>query len=70
MESVFDGETGELPGARMIGADVTGLIHGFAAAMSAEATGAGLAHAVLPHPAQSEAMHEPVPKALRRPLHH
>lgn len=70
MESVFDGETGELPGAHMIGADVTEPIHGFAAATSAEATGAELAHRVLPHPALSEAMHEPVLKALRRPLHH
>ena len=68
MESVFDGETGELPGAHMIGADVTEPIHGFAAATSAEAT--GLAHAVLPHPALSEAMHESVLRAPGRPLHH
>jgi len=68
MESVFDGETGELPGAHMIGADETEPIHGFAAATSAEAT--GLAHPVLPHPALSEAMHESVLRAPGRPLHH
>jgi len=70
MESVFDGETGELPGAHMIGADETEPIHGFAAATSAEATGTGLAHPVLPHPALSEAMHESVLRAPGRPLHH
>lgn len=70
MDSVFDGETGELPGARMIGADATGPIHGLAAATMVGATGVGLAHPAFPHPGPSEAAHEPVLQTLRRPLHH
>jgi len=70
VKTVFDAETGELLGAHMIGSDVTELIQGFAAAMSAEATEAELAHTVFPHPTLSEAMHESVLQALGRPLHH
>jgi dihydrolipoamide dehydrogenase len=70
VKTVFDGETGELLGAHMIGSDVTELIQGFAVAMAAEATEAELGHTVFPHPTLSEAMHESVLQALGRPLHH
>lgn len=70
VKTVFDGESGELVGAHMIGSDVTELVQGFAAAMSAEATESELAHTVFPHPTLSEAMHESVLHALGRPLHH
>ena len=55
---VFDGKTGALIGAHMIGAEVTEMIQGYVIAMTCEATEAELQGAVFPHPTMSEAMHE------------
>jgi dihydrolipoamide dehydrogenase len=58
VKTVFDGKTGALIGAHMIGAEVTEMIQGFMLAMTLEATEAELQAAVFPHPTMSEAMHE------------
>ncbi len=58
VKTVFDGETGALIGAHMIGGEVTEMIQGFALAMTLEATEAELFATVFPHPTMSEAMHE------------
>jgi dihydrolipoamide dehydrogenase len=58
VKTVFDGQTGALIGAHMIGAEVTEMIQGFTLAMTLEATEAELQAAVFPHPTMSEAMHE------------
>jgi dihydrolipoamide dehydrogenase len=58
VKTVFDGKTGALIGAHMIGAEVTEMIQGFVIAMTLEATEAELQATVFPHPTLSEAMHE------------
>jgi dihydrolipoamide dehydrogenase len=69
VKTVFDGASGELLGAHMIGAEVTELIHGFAIARTMEATEAELMHTVFPHPTLSETMHESVLGAFQRAIH-
>jgi dihydrolipoamide dehydrogenase len=69
VKTIFDGVTGELLGAHMIGAEVTELIHGFATAMTAESTEAELMQTVFPHPTLSEAMHEATLAAYDRAIH-
>ena len=69
VKTVFDGKTGELLGAHMIGAEVTELIQGYAIARQLEATELDLMHAVFPHPTLSEMMHESVLDAYGRALH-
>ena len=69
VKTVFDGKTGALLGAHMIGAEVTELIQGFAIAKTLEATEAELIETVFPHPTLSEAMHEAVLDAFGRTLH-
>jgi len=69
VKTVFDGATGALIGAHMIGAEVTEMIQGFALAMTLEATEAELQAAVFPHPTLSEAMHEASLDAFGRVLH-
>lgn len=69
VKTVFDGETGELLGAHMIGAEVTELIQGYSIARTLEATEAELQRVVFPHPTLSEMMHEAVLAADGRPLH-
>ena len=69
VKTVFDGASGELLGAHMIGAEVTELIHGFAIARTMEATEAELMHTVFPHPTLSETMHESVLDAFQRAIH-
>ncbi|HEX5264964.1 MAG TPA: dihydrolipoyl dehydrogenase [Phenylobacterium sp.] len=58
VKTVFDGKTGALIGAHMIGGEVTEMIQGFTLAMTLEATEAELQATVFPHPTMSEAMHE------------
>ncbi|WP_394761667.1 dihydrolipoyl dehydrogenase [Phenylobacterium sp.] len=58
VKTVFDGKTGALIGAHMIGAEVTEMIQGYVIAMTCEATEAELQGAIFPHPTMSEAMHE------------
>jgi dihydrolipoamide dehydrogenase len=69
VKTVFDGDTGELLGAHMVGSGVTELVQGFTIATALEATEAELIDVVFPHPTLSEAMHESVLAAFGRVLH-
>ncbi|CAN7346272.1 dihydrolipoyl dehydrogenase [Phenylobacterium sp. LjRoot219] len=69
VKTIFDGKTGALIGAHMIGAEVTEMIQGFTLAMTLEATEAELQATVFPHPTMSEAMHEASLDAYGRVLH-
>jgi dihydrolipoamide dehydrogenase len=69
VKTVFDGKTGELLGAHMIGADVTELIQGYAIAKTLETTEAELIRTIFPHPTISETMHEAVLDAYGRAIH-
>jgi dihydrolipoamide dehydrogenase len=69
VKTIFDGKTGELLGAHMVGAEVTELIQGFVIAMNCETTEEELIHAVFPHPTLSEMMHESVLDAYGRVIH-
>jgi dihydrolipoamide dehydrogenase len=69
VKTVFDGDTGALVGAHMIGGEVTEMIQGFALAMTMEATEAELMATVYPHPTMSEAMHEAALDAFGMVLH-
>jgi dihydrolipoamide dehydrogenase len=69
VKTVFDGKTGALIGAHMIGAEVTEMIQGYVIAMTCEATEAELQGAVFPHPTLSEAMHEASLDAYGMVLH-
>jgi len=68
-KTVFDARTGALLGAHMIGHEVTEMIHGYALAITLEATEAELMATVFPHPTMSEAMHEAVLDAYGHALH-
>lgn len=70
VKTVFDGDTGELLGAHMIGSEVTELIQGFVVGRQLETTEADLMGAVFPHPTLSEAMHESVLAAYGRAIHY
>ncbi len=69
IKTVFDGRTGELLGAHMIGPEVTELIHGYVVGRRLETTEADLMQTVFPHPTLSEAMHEAVLDAWGRVVH-
>ena len=69
VKTVFDGDTGALIGAHMIGGEVTEMIQGFALAITMEATEAELIATVFPHPTMSEAMHEASLDAFGMVLH-
>ena len=69
VKTVFDGKTGALLGAHMIGADVTEMIQGFALAITLEATEAEIFATIFPHPTMSEAMHEAALDAFGQVLH-
>jgi dihydrolipoamide dehydrogenase len=69
VKTVFDGETGELLGAHMVGAEVTELIQGYVVAKTLETTEAELIESIFPHPTLSEMMHESVLDAYGRALH-
>jgi dihydrolipoamide dehydrogenase len=69
VKTVFDGKTGALIGAHMIGHEVTEMIQGFTLAMTLEATEAELHATVFPHPTMSEAMHEASLDAFGKVLH-
>ena len=69
IKTVFDGKTGELLGAHMIGAEVTELIQGYSIARTLETTEEDLIHTVFPHPTLSEMMHESVLDAYGRCIH-
>jgi dihydrolipoamide dehydrogenase len=69
VKTVFDGKTGELLGAHMVGAEVTELIQGYTIAKTLETTEAELMRTIFPHPTISETMHEAVLDAYGRALH-
>ncbi len=69
IKTIFDGKTGELLGAHMVGAEVTELIQGFCLAKTLEATEAEIMETIFPHPTLSEAMHESVLDAFGRVIH-
>ena len=69
VKTVFDGQTGELLGAHMVGAEVTELIQGFAIAKTLETTEQELMRTIFPHPTLSEMMHESVLDAYGQALH-
>ncbi len=69
VKTVFDGKTGALLGAHMIGHEVTEMIQGFGVAITLEATEEDLMATVFAHPTMSEAMHESVLDGFGRALH-
>jgi dihydrolipoamide dehydrogenase len=69
VKTVFDGKTGELLGAHMIGAEVTELIQGYTIAKTLETTESELIRTIFPHPTLSETMHEAVLDAYGRAIH-
>ncbi|MEM7546654.1 MAG: dihydrolipoyl dehydrogenase [Pseudomonadota bacterium] len=70
VKTVFDGETGELLGAHMVGAEVTELIQGYVVGRQLETTEEDLMQTVFPHPTLSEMMHEAVLDAYGRAIHY
>ena len=66
---MFDGKTGALIGAHLIGHEVTEMVQGFVIAMTLEATEEDLQATVFPHPTMSEAMHEASLDAYGKVLH-
>lgn len=69
IKTIFDGDTGELLGAHMVGAEVTELIQGYIIGRKLEVTEADLMETVFPHPTLSEMMHESVLDAWGRAIH-
>lgn len=69
IKTIFDGKTGALLGAHMIGAEVTELIQGYGIAKTLETTEAELMHSIFPHPTLSEMMHESVLDAYKQAIH-
>jgi dihydrolipoamide dehydrogenase len=69
IKTVFDGKTGELLGAHMIGPEVTELIQGYTIAKTLETTEADLIRTIFPHPTLSETMHEAVLDAYGTAIH-
>lgn len=69
IKTIFDGKTGELLGAHMIGAEVTELIQGFCLAKTMEATEQEIMNTIFPHPTLSEMMHESVLDAYGQVIH-
>jgi dihydrolipoamide dehydrogenase len=69
VKTVFDGKTGELLGAHMVGAEVTELIQGYTIAKTLETTETELIRSIFPHPTLSETMHEAVLDAYGRAIH-
>ena len=69
IKTVFDGKTGALLGAHMIGHEVTEMVQGFGIAITMEATEEDLFNVVFAHPTMSEAMHEAVLDSWGRVLH-
>jgi dihydrolipoamide dehydrogenase len=70
VKTVFDGKTGELLGAHMVGAEVTEMIQGYVIARTLESTEAELINTVFPHPTISETMHESILDAYKRAIHY
>jgi dihydrolipoyl dehydrogenase len=69
VKTIFDGKSGALLGAHIVGAEATELIQGFAIARTLESTEAELMATIFPHPTLSEMMGESVLDAYGRALH-
>jgi dihydrolipoamide dehydrogenase len=69
VKTIFDGQSGRLLGAHMIGCEVTEMIQGFGLAQCFEATAEDLEKTIFAHPTQSEAMHESILAAFEKALH-
>lgn len=69
VKTIFDGETGELLGAHLVGTEVTELIQGLSLARQLEATDEDLLQHVYAHPTLSEAIGESTLAALGRAIH-
>ncbi|MBA3835713.1 MAG: FAD-dependent oxidoreductase, partial [Sphingomonas sp.] len=69
IKTVFDGKTGELLGAHMVGAEVTELIHGYTLGKTAELVEEDFFRTVYPHPTLSEMLHESALMAFGRVIH-
>lgn len=69
IKTIFDGKTGELLGAHMVGPEVTEMIQGYVVGKTLETTEEELMHTVFPHPTISESMHEAVLDAYDRVIH-
>jgi len=69
IKTIFDGKTGELLGAHMIGADVTEMIQGFCLAKTLEATEQDIMNTIFPHPTLSEMIHESSLDAFGQAIH-
>ena len=69
VKTVFDTNTGQLLGARMVGVEVNELFQGFVVAMGLETPEEELMHNVFPHPTLSEMMHESVFDSYGRAIH-
>ena len=69
VKTVFEGKTGALIGAHLIGHEVTEMIQGYVLAMTLEATEEDIQATVFPHPTMSEAMHESALDAYGKVLH-
>ncbi len=69
IKTVFDGKTGELLGAHMVGAEVTELIHGYTLGKTAELVEEDYFQTVYPHPTLSEMLHESALMAFGRVIH-
>jgi dihydrolipoamide dehydrogenase len=66
---IFDGKTGELLGAHLIGAGVTEIIGALVVAKELEATEEQIINTIMPHPTMSEAVHEATIAAWGEGLH-
>ncbi|KRP98756.1 dihydrolipoamide dehydrogenase [Bradyrhizobium yuanmingense] len=69
VKTVFDGSTGRLLGAHLVGDGVSELINGLSMAMTLESTEEEIMQSVFAHPTASEAIHESVLAAFGRALH-
>ena len=69
IKTIFDGNTGQLVGAHLIGAEVTELVQGFVIGMQLETTEEELIRSIFPHPTLSESMQESVLDAFGRAIH-
>ena len=69
VKTIFDGNTGEILGAHLIGTEVTEIINSFALAMKLEATEEDILETIFPHPTISESIHESVLNAFDKSIH-
>ena len=70
VKTIFDGSSGELLGAHMVGAEVTELISTFLVGKELETTSEELTDTVFPHPTMSEILHESVLSSEEKAIHY